>query len=98
MNDEYTVDDVQDIIDEIIKEYNGHSDIILKKTGSYSVNIEAQLILSNNIKEFGNFVYVADTKRKKQTSEFAVQTYMKSYNAQIAATKEEAYEILKAMR
>lgn len=98
INDEYTVDDIKDMINEIEKNYNGLTDIILKKVGSYAVSLDAQMMLDKNVKAFRNFVYVADTGLKKESSLYAAKTYMEPYNTKVASTKEEAYDILKSMR
>lgn len=84
---EYTVADIEDMIDEIKINYNGRADIILKKSGSYSITMDAQMMLFKQVKEFRNFVYVAETENKKEISEYAAETYMASYNTKVAATK-----------
>lgn len=96
MDNDFTVDDVMSMVDEINQNYDGCTDIILKKAGSYSVAVEAQLLLREKVKEFRNFVYVADTERKKVASEYAANSYMSKYNTKVASSKEEAFEILKA--
>jgi hypothetical protein len=95
MNDEVTIADLQSMIDEINENYNGHSDVILKKAGSYSVSLDAQVMLHNKVKAFRNFVYVADTIQKENISKFSAQSFMANYNTKVASTKEEAYEILR---
>lgn len=95
MNDSFTADDVGAMIDEINQNYDGCVDIILKKTGSYSVSMEAQLLLMKKIKEFRNFVYVADTGRKIEASEYAAKSYMSKYNARVSSSKKEAFGMLK---
>ena len=95
MDDEYTIDDVNSLITEIQDNYNGQTDIILKKEGSYSLSFDASRLLFKQVKAFRNFVYVADTTNKIASSEFAAQSYMSNYNTKVAATKEEAFELLK---
>lgn len=97
LNDEVTIADLQAMIDEINENYNGCSDVILKKTGSYTVSLDAQVMLHNNVKAFKNFVYVADTIEKENISKFSAKSFMEQYNTKVASTKEEAYEILTAM-
>ena len=96
MNDEFSVDDVMSMTDEINKNYGGCVDVIFKKIGSYAVSIGAQLLLHKKVKEFKNFVYVADTERKIEASEYAASSYMSEYNTKIASSTEEAIEILRA--
>ncbi len=91
---EYTADDVQSIIDEAKNFFSLPVDVILKKAGSYSLSTEAQVMLMKHVDEFRHFVYVVDDKIKKGSAEYAITTYMKSYNTRIATTKEEAYEML----
>ena len=94
MDDEFTVEDVQFMADEIRKNYGGRTDIILKKVGAYSVSTEAQIRLTTGIEEFRNFVYVADSQIKKDSAKYAASSYMSTYNAKVCDSKEEAYAIL----
>lgn len=94
MNDEFTLSDLEAMRDEIRKNYNSVSNVILRKAGSYSVSVEAQITLSRGVKEFHNFIYVADDSRKRESAEFAAENYMKSYNTRVARTKEQAYAML----
>jgi hypothetical protein len=94
MEDEFTNDDVQTIIDEIIRSFGGKADIILKKTGRYSVSSEAQIRLTWGVKEFRNFVYVVDTQIKKNSAGYAASTYMAGYNTKVCESREEAYSLL----
>lgn len=99
LDDEFSLDDVRSMIDEIRRNYSPPVDVILKKTGSYSVSAEAQAFLaSNKIKEFRRFIYVVDNERKRSSAEYATKTYMKSYHTQIASTLEEAWEVLNRKR
>lgn len=95
MNDDFTVDDVMSMVDEIKQSYGGCADIILKKAGSYSVSMEAQFLLMKKIKEFRNFVYIANTERKIEASTYAANSYMQKYNAKVARSKEEAFGMLR---
>ena len=95
MDDEFSLDDLESMRAEIRENYSPSTDIILKKSGSYSVSAEAQTILSKGIQEFQNFVYVADKKIKRESAEYASETYMMPYNARVASTKEEAYAMLR---
>ena len=94
MNDEFTLNDLESMRAEIRENYSSCTDVILKKSGSYSVSAEAQTVLWNGVKEFRNFVYVADEKIKKESAEFAAASYMQPYNTRVANTIEEAYSIL----
>jgi len=94
MEDEFTVDDIQSMRDIIDRYFDGFVDIILKKVGNYSVSAEAQIRLSRGIREFRNFVYIADTKIKRDSALYATKTYMTNYNAKVSESKEEAYSML----
>jgi hypothetical protein len=94
MADEFRVGDVQSMIEVIKSHYSGNCDIILKKVGNYSVSVEAQIFLSKGVREFGSFIYVVDSEIKRESAEYASQTYMKSYNAAIATSIEQAYQKL----
>lgn len=94
LDTEYTIADIRTMIDEIKKNFTPPVDVILNKTGSYSLASNAQRLLARNIKEFRNFVYVVDTDAKQASAEFAVANYMKSYNTRIARNKKEAFAIL----
>ena len=91
---EYTEEDVELIIDEAKRNYTLPVDVILKKSGSYSLSSNAQVLLMRNINEFRNFVYVVDDEKKRSSASYAISTYMKPYNTRIADSKEEAYEML----
>lgn len=94
MNDEFSVEDLESMINEIRKNYNSNSDVILKKVGTYSVSPDVQLKLSKKIKEFRNFVYLVDNGVKKASAEYAAASYMSPYNTRVASTKEEAFAML----
>ena len=94
MNDEFTLSDLESMRQEIRKNYAPSTDVILKKDSSYSVSVDAQTTLWKGVDEFRNFVYVADDPRKWDSSLFAADSYMKSYNTRVARTKEEAYRML----
>ena len=95
MNDEFTLSDLHSMLEEIREHYSPATDVILKKVGSYSVSIDAQLTLMKGVDEFRNFVYVTDEPRKRESAVFAAQNYMKAYNTRVASTKEEAYAMLR---
>ena len=95
MDDEFTLNDLESMRAEIRKNYSPSTDVILKKTGSYSVSLEAQMTLWKGVEEFRNFVYVADELTKKESAEYAAENYMKAYNTRVARTKEEAYMMLR---
>lgn len=95
LNDEWSVEDVYTLVDEIRKHFSPPSDIIVRKTGSYSVSTEAQTLLETNLPEFGRVVYVADTEHKRSSAEYAKTSYMKHYNVEVADSIEQAYEILR---
>jgi hypothetical protein len=94
MNDEFTLSDLESMRAEIRDNYSSSTDVILKKSGSYSVSAEAQAVLWEGIEEFRNFVYVADEKIKKESAEYAAENYMMPYNTRVASSKEEAYAML----
>ena len=95
MNDEFTLSDLESMRAEIRKNYAPSTDVILKKTGSYSVSAKAQTVLWKGVEEFRNFVYVADEIIKKESAEYAAENYMKPYNTRVASSKEEAYAMLR---
>jgi hypothetical protein len=95
MNDEFSLDDLAAMRAEIHKNYSSNTDVILKKVGAYSVSVQAQTTLWKGIPEFRNFVYVVDNDWKRESAEYAAMTYMRPYNARVADTREEAYDILK---
>jgi hypothetical protein len=94
MDDEFTIRDLESMREEIRKHYSSCTDVILKKVGSYSVSTETQVALWKGIKEFRNFVYVADELVKIESAQYAAENYMKPYNTRVARTKEEAYAML----
>jgi len=97
MNDEFTLADLDTLRNEIRDHYNGRTDVILKKAGTYSVASGTQRVLLNGIVEFRHFVYVVDNKVKRASAEFAASSYMEPYHTQVAETKEEAYTLLQAI-
>ena len=94
MNDEFSMDDLEVIRDEIRNNFSSSADVICKRSGSYSVAIEVQTLLFKGIKEFLNVVYVADNDFKRRSSVYASETYMRKYNARVVGTKEAAYAML----
>ena len=94
MNDEFMLSDLESMRAEIRENYSPATDVILKKSGSYSVSAEAQAVLWKGVEEFRNFVYVADEKVKIDSAEYAAANYMRPYNTRVARTKEEAYAML----
>lgn len=94
LDTEYTAEDVKSMIDEIQKNFTPPVDIILKKAGSYSFDVNGQLMLKNKVEEFRNFIYVVDNVTKRASAKYAISTYMKQYNSRIAVSKEEAYMML----
>ena len=95
MNDEFTLDDLNIIREEIRNNFSYPIDIICKRVGSYSVSLSAQTVARKGIEEYRNFVYVVDNKLKGQSAKYAALSYMKSYNTQVAKSVKEAYEKLK---
>ena len=95
MDDEFMLSDLESMREEIRKNFAPSTDVILKKVGSYSVSVEAQMTLWKGIAEFQNFVYIADEPRKRESAEYAAENYMKIYNTRVASTKEEAYAMLR---
>jgi uncharacterized protein (DUF1330 family) len=95
MEDEFTLGDLESMREEIRKNYTVPTDVILKKVGSYSVSVDAQLTLWKGIAEFRNFVYVAAEPTKRESALYAAHNYMKAYNTRVASTKEEAYALLR---
>ena len=94
-NDEFTLSDLEAIREEIRKNYTVPADVIYKRTGSYSVAADAQMVLWKGIPEFRNFIYVFEEKSKENPVRYATETYMFKYNARAASTKEEAYAMLR---
>ena len=94
MEDEFSLDDLESMRQEIRKNYSSKVDVILKKVGGYSVSTDAQTTLWKGVNEFRNFVYVVDNVLKMNSAKYAADHYMKLYNTRVAATKEEAYELL----
>lgn len=94
MDDEFSIADLDSMLEEIRKNYGGYSDVILKKTGAYSVAVDAQLKLARRVKEFRHFVYVVDNAVKRASAQFAATSYMKHYATQVASSREEACELL----
>lgn len=94
LNDEFTLSDLESIRQEIRQNYSSYTDVIYKRSGTYSVATDAQLMLWEGIPEFRNFIYVIDDKSKENHVRYAVEIYMRKYNARVASTKEEAYEML----
>ena len=94
MDDEFSLDDLASMINEIRKNYNSYSDVILKKVGTYSVALDAQLKLSRKVKEFRNFVYLVNSDVKKASAEYAAASYMNPYNTRVATTIEDAFTML----
>jgi len=98
MDDEFTVADLEVLRAEIQNHYDGHTDMILYKSGTYSVAMETQRILLQKVPEIRHFAYVVDNKVKWASAEFAASSYMQSYHTQIAGSKEEAYELLQTIK
>ena len=94
MNDEFSVSDLEAIRHEIQNNYSSAANVIYKRSGTYSVTSDAQMILWKGIADFMNFIYVIDHESMRNTTRYAVETYMHKYNARIANTKEEAYAML----
>ena len=94
MEDEFSLDDLAAMRAEIHKHHNSHSDVILKKVGTYSVSVDAQTTLWKGIPEFRNFVYVVDNDWKRESAEYAAMTYMQKYNTRVADSKEDAFAML----
>lgn len=94
MKDDFSLDDLNSMRDEIRENYASNTDVILKKSASYSVSVEAQMTLFDNIPEFRHFVYVVDNEARKGSAEYAAVTYMMPYKTQVVETKEAAYAAL----
>ena len=94
LNGEFTLKDMEDILNEIRENYSPAADVILRRSGSYSVAANVQTTARSGVKELRNLVYVVEDEKKKKYAEFASTTYMKPYNAQIASSIEEAYSLL----
>ena len=94
MNDEFSMNDLETIRDEIRNNFSSSADIICKRSGSYSVAIDVQTLLFKGINEFLNVVYVVDNDFKRRAAVYASETYMRKYNTRIAGTKEAAYTML----
>lgn len=94
LNDEFSLNDLSSIREEIRRNYAPCTDLICMSTGSYSISIEVQKAALDGISEFRNVVYVAKDVIKTGSAEYAAATFMKPYNARVATTKEEAHELL----
>ena len=94
MNDEFSMNDLETIRDEIRNNFSSSADIICKRSGSYSVAIDVQKLLFKGINEFLNVVYVVDNDFKRRAAVYASETYMRKYNARVAGTKKAAYAML----
>jgi hypothetical protein len=94
LNGEFSMNDLEDILKEIRRNYSPATDVICKRSGSYSVAAKVQTTVRNGVKELRNLVYVVEDEKKKKFAEFASTTYMKPYNAQIANSIEEAFSLL----
>ncbi len=97
MSDEFSLSDLESIRSMIRANFSPPADVILKKCSSYSVSLDAQLVLQRGIEEFRNFVYVADEDVRISSAEYAAANYMKPYNTRIARTREEAYAMLQGI-
>lgn len=95
LDDEWSVEDVQTLAQEICKNFAPPADVIIRKAGSYSVSTEAQSLLASGIPEFKRVVYVVEDAVKRASAEFAKTSYMKPYNVAVVSTLEEAHAILK---
>ena len=94
MDDEFTMNDLNVVREEIRQHYSSSANLICKESGSYLVAGDVQKILWNGIDEFHNVVYVVDSESKRSAARYASETYMRKYNAQLAATKESAFAML----
>lgn len=94
LNGEFTINDLEDILREIRKNYSPPTDVIFEKSGSYSVASEVQTTMHKGIQELGNLVYVVLDEKKKKFAEFASSTFMSPYKPQIASSVEHAYTML----
>jgi len=94
INDELSLNDLEAIREEIRRNYAQCADIICVSTGSFSISADVQMAALQGINEFRNVVYVVNGKTKRDSAEFAAATFMKSYNARIVASKEEAHQLL----
>lgn len=94
VGDEFTINDLNIIREEICQHYSSSANIICKESGSYSVAADVQKILWKGVDELQNVVYVVDNETKRSAAEYAAETYMRKYNARIAGTKEAAYALL----
>jgi len=75
MRDEFSLSDLESMRAKIREDYAPTTDVILKKSDSYSVSLEAQLILQKGVEEFRDFVYVVDDNKKKDSAEYAAASY-----------------------
>ena len=94
MDDEFSLEDLESMRVEIRKNFSSLTDVILKKSGTYSVSPGAQTVLFKGVAEFHNFVYVVDNEIKRGAAKYAALTYMSLYNTRVASTKEEAFAML----
>ena len=97
MSDDFSLDDLNSILDEIRENYASNADLILRKSGTYSVSAEVQMKLFGVVPEFRNIAYVVDNEIKRASAEYAAETYMQFYKTCVVASKEEAYTVLAEM-
>ena len=94
INDEFSLNDLNTIRDEIRENYSPATNIICKESGCFYMAADVQKILWKGIDEFLNVVYVADNESKRNAARYAAETYMSKYNTEVAGTKEAAYSLL----
>jgi len=94
LNGEFTINDLEDILSEIRRNFSPPTDVILKRTGVYSVAAEVQTTVRQGVKEVKNLIYVVEDEKKRKFAEFDSTTYMKPYNTCVASSLEDAYAML----
>lgn len=94
MDDEFSLEDLEVIRNEIRKNFSSSTNLIYKESGSFSVAGDVQKILWKGIDEFLNVVFVAENEPKRASARYAAETFMRKYNARIAMSKEAAHAML----
>ncbi len=96
LDGELVKDDILWAIEEIGKSYDFPVDIIVKRTGSYSLSMDMQEMLMNGIEELlGSIALVTNDKRKKKVANYERAIFLKAYKCGVFNTVDEAYRFLK---
>ena len=80
---------------DMCKEFEFPVDIIIKRTGSYSVSTEMQELLMDGIQEVGRIAQVADENMKKDVANYEKNFFLRKYKCEVFDTVHDAYVFLK---